>query len=118
MKTILFLLLLPQLVLAQETLDVSKIADIKDSLEEGGSWLIYYCAEKHWGCVSKEAFHECRNLQGKDDFNPERELSSCVPLGELPSKRGCEQRVQYLTTHNYGARFCIKDQWKNKAIDF
>lgn len=118
MKIILMLMLLPQIVLAEGDLTVSKSADIKDSLEEGGSWLIYYCAEKHWGCVSEEAFQECRQQQEKDDFNPERELSSCVPLAELPSKRGCEQRVQYLTTHNYGARFCIKDQWKNKAIDF
>lgn len=118
MKFFFYLLLVPQIILAEGPEMAISTVDMKESLEEGGSWLIYNCEGKNWGCVARDAFQECGEIQKREDFLGEAETFSCVPIGEMASKRSCEQRLLFLTTQNYGARFCIKDQWKNKAIDF
>lgn len=82
---------------------------------EAGPFLIYDCQEKHWVCVLESYYKECGKKRLKDGTD-KRTHHSCAPIGEFPTKKSCFQRMLYMTTHNHGTRFCVKDEWKNKAV--
>ena len=92
------------------------VDDISEKYE-AGAYLIYDCEEKHWVCVLEPYFKICREKREKDLLN-QSYLYSCAPIGEFPNKKSCFQRQLFLTTHNYGARFCVKDYWKSKALEY
>jgi len=92
------------------------VDDISEKYE-AGAYLIYDCEEKHWVCVLGPYFKTCREKREKDEVS-DSYLYTCAPIGEFPNKKSCFQRQLFLSTHNYGPRFCIKDYWKTKALDF
>lgn len=94
------------------------IQDVLSEKYEAGAYLIYDCEQKHWVCVLESYFEECKLKRQKELMNEEKLLHSCAPLGVLPTKKSCFQRQLFLTTHNHGQRFCIKDTWKKKAVSF
>jgi hypothetical protein len=83
---------------------------------EAGPYLIYDCVEKHWTCVMKSYFTNCEEKRTQDLKNPEAVYYSCAPIAKLPTKKSCFQKQLFLTSHNHGERFCVKDAWKEKAI--
>lgn len=85
---------------------------------DAGSWLIYDCEEKHWTCVLESNYRECEEKRKKDFNLPNEVYHSCAPIGQFPTKRSCFQRQLFMVSQNYGQRFCIKDSWKNKNIEF
>jgi hypothetical protein len=93
-------------------------ADLISDIYQAGPYLIYDCQEKHWVCVLESYHKDCQMKREKDLLDKEGLYHSCAPLGVLPTKKSCFQRQLFLTTHNYGTRFCIKDSWKTKATDF
>jgi hypothetical protein len=84
---------------------------------EGGPYLIYDCQEKHWECVAEISFEQCLHKR-QEDFFSESYFHRCAPLGPFPTKKSCFQRQLFLTSQNYGTRFCLKDVWKAKAVEF
>ena len=80
-----------------------------------GSFLIYVCEENHWLCVTEEFYAECGEKRKRDLASVDETKHSCAPIGGFPTKKSCFQRQLFLTTHNHGDRFCIKDQWKEKT---
>ena len=84
---------------------------------DAGPYLIYDCKEKHWVCVMEEFYKECGEKRKRDLASVDDTKYSCAPIGEFPTKKGCFQRQLFMTTHNHGERFCIKDQWKQKTSD-
>lgn len=82
---------------------------------EAGPYLIYDCEEKHWVCVMEAFYKECEEKR-KNDLTAEGLYHSCAPVGVFPTKKSCFQRQLFLTTHNHGKRFCIRDDWKEKNI--
>lgn len=82
---------------------------------EAGPYLIYDCEEMHWVCVMEDFYKECEEKRKKDliEIGP---YHSCAPVGFFPTKKSCFQRQLFLTTHNHGKRFCIKDEWKVKTL--
>ncbi len=82
---------------------------------EAGPYLIYDCEEKHWVCVMEEFYKECEEKR-KNDLKENGLYHSCAPIGLFPTKKSCFQRQLFLTTHNHGKRFCIRDEWKEKNI--
>lgn len=122
MRYIFFFLLLPILVGANEGDKLLTGYDVKTDIiadnYEAGQFLIYDCDEKHWVCVLESYFKECEEKRQNDKTLPDKITHSCAPIGEFPNKRSCFQRQLFMTTHNYGPRFCIKDEWKTKAVDF
>lgn len=82
---------------------------------EAGPYLIYDCEEKHWVCVMEEFYKECEEKR-KKDLTESGLYHSCAPVGTFPTKKSCFQRQLFLTTHNHGKRFCIRDEWKEKNI--
>jgi hypothetical protein len=85
---------------------------------DAGAYLIYDCKEKHWTCVVEENFKECGEKRTRDLASAEVVTHSCAPIGLFPTKRSCFQRQLFMVTHNHGARFCLKDNWKEKAVDY
>lgn len=85
---------------------------------EAGQYLIYDCKEKHWVCVTEEYHKECQEKRARDVANTEETIHSCAPIGIFPTKKSCFQRQLFLTTHDHGARFCIVDKWKSKAVSY
>lgn len=83
---------------------------------EAGPFLIYDCEEKHWTCVMEPYFKECEEKRTRDLASKEI-THSCAPIGKFPTKKSCFQRQLFLTTHNHGTRFCLKDNWKEKEMD-
>jgi hypothetical protein len=84
---------------------------------DAGAFLIYDCKEKHWTCVTEEFYTECKEKRSRDLASLEDTKHSCAPIGSFPTKRSCFQRQLFLTTHNHGERFCVKDEWKSKSKD-
>lgn len=118
MKIILMILLLPSFVLANGVTTIDMRVVVSDSLDNAGNMLIYDCKEKHWKCVQGEEFEGCRQKFISDQNERDNEFYSCFPFEALPSKRSCEQKILFYTSNNYGSRFCIKEDLKNKATDF
>ena len=85
---------------------------------EAGPYLIYDCKEKHWVCVMEPFYKECEEKRSRDLASTNNVSHSCAPVGVFPTKKSCFQRQLFLTTHNHGKRFCIKDSWKSKATEF
>lgn len=87
---------------------------ISEEYEEG-RFLIYNCENKHWACVSRSDYNDCEKRREKDHENLESPFHSCAIFTEFPRKKSCSQRILFLTTHNHGTRFCLKDSWKLKT---
>ncbi len=90
--------------------------DIISDDYEAGAFLIYNCEKKHWVCVLEDYYKDCQASRLSDE-KKEGVYHSCAPIGEFPSKKSCFQRVLYLTSHNYGDRFCVKNEWKEKGVE-
>lgn len=89
--------------------------DIISEKYEAGPYLIYDCQEGHWVCVLEEYYKECETKRARD-LASAGVKHSCAPIGIFPTKKSCFQRQLFLTTHNQGNRFCIKDSWKQKEL--
>jgi hypothetical protein len=85
---------------------------------DAGPFLIYDCKEKHWTCVMDYHYKACEEKRAKESDMITEDYYSCAPLGEFPTKKSCFQRMLFMTGHNHGARFCIKDDLKTKAFDY
>ena len=79
--------------------------------------LIYRCDELHWECVEPLDYKTCKETRDQEVLVGVKNLS-CAEFEKFPSARGCEQRVLYLTTHNFGTRFCMNDVFKEKELIF
>jgi len=84
---------------------------------DAGPFLMYDCKEKHWVCVMEEFYKDCEDKRKREIASVNETKHSCAPIGSFPTKKSCFQRQLFLTTHNHGDRFCIKDEWKSKAED-
>lgn len=85
---------------------------------EAGPYLIYDCKEMHWVCVMESYYKECEEKRSRDLASTQDVYHSCAPIGLFPTKKSCFQRQLFLTTHNHGKRFCVKDNWKSKAVKY
>ncbi len=92
-----------------------KVDIIADNYE-AGPFLIYDCKEKHWVCVTGPYFKECEEKR-LAEAGLTGTHHSCAAVGEFPTKKSCFQRLLFMTTHQHGSRFCIKDEWKGKAVN-
>lgn len=90
--------------------------DIISDKYEAGPYLIYDCQDKHWVCVMEPFYKECEEKRSRDLASADTVYHSCAPIGVFPTKKSCFQRQLFMTTHNHGKRFCIKDSWKSKAV--
>lgn len=79
--------------------------------------LIYRCDELHWECVSLTDYRICKEVRDSEILNEKKDLS-CAEFEKFPSVRACEQRILFLTTHNFGSRFCLNDAAKAKELIF
>ncbi len=84
---------------------------------DAGPYLIYDCKEQHWVCVMESFYKECEEKRGRDLAGANTVYHSCAPIGLFPTKKSCFQRQLFMTTHNHGKRFCVKDSWKPKAVE-
>ncbi len=91
------------------------MTDIISEEYEAGPWLIYDCEKKNWVCVMEEFSKNCEEKREKEKKDPELLRHSCANVGSFPNKKSCFQRQLYLTTHHHGSRFCVKEEWKQKA---
>lgn len=121
-KVILILLLLSVETEAQERSVVPTNEGTQDDIisekYDAGPYLIYDCEEHHWVCVQQSHFESCKEERKRDLAASEKLFHSCSPIGKFPTKKSCFQRQLFLTTHNHGNRFCIKDEWKEKNVKF
>jgi hypothetical protein len=113
MKNVLFLFILISPLCFAVTEDELTLM-ITDEYESG-KFLIYNCEKKHWACVSEENFKDCEKSRQNDFKNIENPIHTCATLNVFSRKASCEQRILFMTTHNHGTRFCIKDSWKLKT---
>jgi hypothetical protein len=115
-------ILLPIIIVADDQDRFIVGYDVKTDLiadnYEAGAFLIYDCVEKHWVCVLEEYSKDCHEKRLKDLESRDSPIYSCAPIGVFPNKRSCFQRMLFMITHNHGTRFCIKSEWKQKAVDF
>ena len=108
-------------VVAQETEETPFPPDYElsqDAISDkyiAGAFLIYDCKEKHWVCVLKDDFSECRENRDKSIAGRKKHLP-CAPIGEFPTKRSCFQRQLYLSGHAHGNRFCLLDELKKEEL--
>lgn len=91
------------------------VTDIIADNYEAGPFLIYDCDQKHWVCVLESYYKDCQEKRHRDAEHGTF-YHSCAPIGKFPTKKSCFQRILFLTTHHHGTRFCIKDEWKTKAV--
>ncbi|MFP5385656.1 MAG: hypothetical protein ACLGHN_06220 [Bacteriovoracia bacterium] len=98
--------------------DEGTFQDIISEEYEAGPFLIYDCKDKHWVCVQPSYYENCKTLRKNDLAQREGLYHTCAPVGKFPTKKSCFQRQLFLTTHNHGNRFCIKDKWKEKNVKF
>lgn len=91
--------------------------DLISDKYQAGQFLIYDCEEGHWVCVLEEYFKNCQSNRSKEQQLPDELRYSCAPIGSFPNKISCFQRILFLTSQHHGNRFCIKDQWKLKAVN-
>lgn len=85
------------------------------SLAQTRDHLVYRCEDLHWECVSKAEYKLCREARNEDILKNLKSLS-CAEFDQFPSVRGCEQRILYLTTHNFGTRFCLHPAIKEDEL--
>lgn len=97
--------------------DFNPRTDVIADNYEAGSYLIYDCFEKHWTCVQEPFYTECKEKRAGSILNTDEDLLSCAPIGKFPTKQSCYQRILFLTTHNHGNRFCLREDLKTKAIE-
>ncbi|GEM_PF-3121892 len=117
MNWIILLFFFEQMALAQVKSPVLEpLADIISDDYEAGPFLIYNCEKKHWVCVIEDNYTSCQNQRLADD-KKEGVEHSCAPIGKFPTKKSCFQRVLYMTGQNYGDRFCLKQEWKEKGVE-
>lgn len=91
--------------------------DIISDNYEAGEYLIYDCLENHWTCVSEPFYKECEEKREYDHYMKELH-SRCAPLGQFPNKKSCFQRQLFMTSNNFGSKFCILNDWKQKELIF
>lgn len=82
---------------------------------EAGKYLIYDCKDGHWVCVAEPFYKNCQETRSQELAKKGVVHLSCAPIGEMASKKSCYQRILFFTTHHHGSRFCINDEWKEKA---
>lgn len=111
----LFMLSLPLYAQEKGVAGFDPRTDIIADNYDAGPFLIYDCKEKHWVCVMEDFYKECGEKRTRDLASTEETTHSCAPVGEFPTKKSCFQRQLFMTTHNHGDRFCIKDDWKQKT---
>lgn len=121
MRTIIFFLLLLSVDSSRaddnsSLEDEGTLQDIISEEYEAGPFLVYDCKDKHWVCVQPSYYENCKDLRKRDLARTEELYHTCAPAGKFPTKRSCFQRQLFLTTHNHGNRFCIKDKWKEKNV--
>ena len=118
MKWFILLFLFTQVGLAQERAApiIDPHADIISDEYEAGAFLIFNCEKKHWVCVLETHYKDCQDKR-LEEVKKGGVTHSCAPIGQFPSKKSCFQRVLYMTSHNYGDRFCVKTEWKEKGFD-
>lgn len=92
------------------------VTDVISEEYMAGPYLMYDCKEGHWVCVLESYYQECQEKRGRE-LASSSETHSCAPIGVFPTKKSCFQRQLYMTSHNYGKRFCMKDSWKQKNLD-
>jgi len=102
------------IVLNTQAQDEDKVKMITDELEEG-KFLIYDCEKKHWACVAEEHFNDCKKNREEDLQKADNPYHSCAVFISFSKTKSCNQRILFLTSNNYGNRFCIKDSWKLKT---
>lgn len=90
---------------------------VDEAFSQSLEHLIYRCDELHWECVNALEFKNCSETRIQEIGAHKRDLS-CADFERFPSQRGCEQRVLFLTTHNFGTRFCLNDSVKEKELLF
>ena len=90
--------------------------DIISNNYEAGPYLIYDCKEQHWTCVLESYYKDCQEKRQRD-LASEDISHSCAPIGYFPTKKSCFERQLFLSTHDYGKRFCLKEKWKEKNLD-
>lgn len=123
MKTLLFLtLIVTSSIQADDSAKAISDFDVKTDIiadnYEAGAYLMYDCVERHWVCVLEEYYKECGEKRTQDHLKVDDPYHTCAPIEQMPNKKSCFQRQLFLTTHNFGARFCIKESWKDKNIDY
>ena len=118
MKSFIIVLIFMQAGFAQERKApvIDPTADIISDEYEAGPYLIYNCEKKHWVCVLKPYFQECQEKRAEEEKSS-GVYHSCAPIGEFPTKKSCFQRTLFMTGHNYGDRFCVKNEWKEKGVE-
>lgn len=117
MKNLIFLIMLFACsAWAQTEEPFNPMEDLLSDKYEAGLHLMYDCKDGHWVCVSKSFYKECEESRAQGLAKKDVRLN-CAPIGAMASKKACYQRVLYLTTHNHGHRFCINDEWKEKAYE-
>jgi hypothetical protein len=84
---------------------------------EAGAYLIYDCQERHWTCVTEPFYQICQEERSRD-VAAEGVYHSCAPIGALPTKKSCFQRQLFMLSQNHGQRFCVRDEWKTKAVKY
>ncbi len=90
--------------------------DIISDKYEAGAFLIYDCEDRHWVCVLESYYKACAEKRAGELATAEALYHSCAPVGEFPNKWSCFQRQLFLTTHNHGNNFCVRDEWKGKNV--
>lgn len=90
--------------------------DIISDKYEAGAFLIYDCEDHHWVCVLEPYYKACEEKRSLELLKSDALFHSCAPVGEFPNKWSCFQRQLFLTTHEHGNRFCVRDEWKSKAV--
>jgi hypothetical protein len=101
-----------------QNLGASDSQEIISDKYMSGPFLIYDCQHRHWVCVSQENFTNCKSSRTEDSLKVDTYTHSCSPIGFFLTKESCHQRKLFLSTHNHGQRFCIKEEWRSKNTSF
>lgn len=117
-KLTIFFLFISSLVYAVEK-DPAGFDPRKDVISEkydAGAYLIYDCSEAHWTCVGESHFKMCE-IERKQDLEDKKIDLRCAPIGSFPTKKSCFQRQLFMVGQNFGKRFCLNDEWKQKELE-
>ncbi len=76
---------------------------------EAGPYLIFDCEENHWVCVGEPFYKDCQEKRKEDEKSDELP-NRCAPFDQLPTKKSCFQRQLFMTSQNFGNRFCLKSK--------
>lgn len=117
-KLTIFFLILASAVFAVEK-DPAGFDPRKDVISEkyeAGAFLIYDCLEGHWTCVLETHFKICES-ERKQDLEDKKMHLSCAAISSFPTKKACFQRQLFMVSQNFGTRFCLNDEWKQKEME-